>query len=194
MAGRPKIFDEQAVIDKATEVFWLKGYEASSADELLEAMGIGKGSFYLAFKGGKKELYERSLEQFSQKAMEKLRKDLAATGDPLELVRDFFLSIADSKKANHEKGCYMVNAINEMGAVDSRLQAKAIQLLQVLEKVFTDVIREAQKNKQLLTKEKPELIARSLITLWSGINITRRMYPDARQLKQLIALQLDVLK
>ena len=65
MAGRPKIFEEKDIINKAIEVFWTKGYEAASSDDLLAAMGIGKGSFYLAFKGGKKELYEKSLEQFS---------------------------------------------------------------------------------------------------------------------------------
>ena len=54
MAGRPKIFDEQEVISKASQIFWEKGYEAASAEELLKAMGIGKGSFYLFFKGGKK--------------------------------------------------------------------------------------------------------------------------------------------
>jgi len=54
MAGRPKIFDEQDVINKAIEVFWGKGYEAASADELLKAMNIGKGSFYLSFRGGKR--------------------------------------------------------------------------------------------------------------------------------------------
>ena len=45
MAGRPKIFDEKDVIRKASAVFWKKGYEASSAEELLAAMQMGKGSF-----------------------------------------------------------------------------------------------------------------------------------------------------
>lgn len=50
MAGRHKTYDEQVVLDKAIEVFWKKGYELSSAENLLKAMGIGKGSFYFAFK------------------------------------------------------------------------------------------------------------------------------------------------
>lgn len=55
MAGRPKIFDEREAIQNATEIFRNKGYDTASAEELLNAMGIGKGSFYLAFKGGKQE-------------------------------------------------------------------------------------------------------------------------------------------
>jgi TetR/AcrR family transcriptional repressor of nem operon len=52
MTGRPKTFDERAVIERAQRVFWRRGYSAASTDELLAAMGIGKGSFYLAFPGG----------------------------------------------------------------------------------------------------------------------------------------------
>ncbi len=76
MAGRPKIFDKKDVIRKASEVFWKKGYEASSAEVLLSAMQMGKGSFYLHFKGGKKELYQRSLDLFSKEAMERFKKIL----------------------------------------------------------------------------------------------------------------------
>src|SRR5690606_4205010 len=77
MAGRPKIFDEKEAIRKATDVFWKNGYEASSTEELLSAMGIGKGSFYLHFKGGKKELYQRSLDLFSDDAMKRFNQKLS---------------------------------------------------------------------------------------------------------------------
>ena len=193
MAGRPKIFDEQEVIDKAIDVFWKKGFEAASAEELLTAMNIGKGSFYLSFKGGKKELYEKSLDQFSRKAMDRFQADLAEATDPVRFVKKFFLSMADSPKERQLNGCYLGNAIVEMSNVDTRTKNKAARLLSRLEESFSDIIRQAQIQNKIKTKENPDIIARMLINLWNGLNVTRRMYPDTKSLKKLIALQLQIL-
>ena len=194
MAGRPKIFDEQTVIEKAIEVFWMKGYEAASAEELLKAMNIGKGSFYLSFKGGKKELYEKSLEQFSKKAAERFKKDLEQAADPITFLKNFFLSMADSPKERQLRGCYLGNAIVEMSNIDNKTKKKAASLLGQLEEDFKKIIQHAQQGNRLKTKEDPETLARLLITLWNGINITRMMYPENERLKKMIELQLQVLK
>lgn len=194
MAGRPKIFDEQTVINRAIEVFWIKGYESASAEELLRAMNIGKGSFYLSFKGGKKELYEKSLEQFSSKAAEKFEADLMDSPDPIKFVKSFFLSMADSPKERQAKGCYLGNAIVEMSNIDNKTKNKAARLLGRLEERFKRIIHQAQQNNSLKTKEKPEVLAHLLITLWNGVNITRMMYPESKNLKRMIELQLQVLQ
>lgn len=194
MAGRPKIFDEQTVIDKAIEVFWMKGYEAASAEDLLKAMNIGKGSFYLSFKGGKKQLYEKSLEQFSNKAAERFKKDLEQTADPVTFLKNFFLSMANSPKERQLRGCYLGNAIVEMSNIDNKTRKKAATLLGQLEQDFKKVIQKAQQDKLLKTKEDPETLARLLITLWNGINITRMMYPENKDLRKMIELQLRVLQ
>src|SRR5687768_3343764 len=107
MRGRTKIFSDLEVIDKEIDVFWNKGYEAASTYELLIAMGIVKGSFYNSFPGGKRELFEKSLDQFNQIALAKLRQQLQNSADPLEEVRAFFRSISTDRKQNHMKGCFL---------------------------------------------------------------------------------------
>jgi TetR/AcrR family transcriptional repressor of nem operon len=194
MAGRPKIFDEQTVIDRAIEVFWTKGYESASAEELLKAMEIGKGSFYLSFKGGKKELFEKSLDQFSNKAAVKFKHDLEKSEDPIQFLKNFFLSMADSPKERQLKGCYLGNAIVEMSNIDNKTKDKAVKLLAQLEENFKNIIHQAQQNNLLKTKERPETLAKLLITLWNGINITRRMHPEEKTMRRMIELQLQVLE
>jgi TetR/AcrR family transcriptional repressor of nem operon len=193
MAGRPKIFDEQEVIDRAVEVFWMKGYEASSADELLAAMGIGKGSFYLAFKGGKKELFEKSLKRFSEKYHTLLRKALAETDNPVQFIKDFFMALADDPESNQAKGCYLGNALIEMSSTNPDTQEIARRLLVQMEGIFTDVVRQAQAANVLATKEKPEIVGRHLINLWNGVNVTRRMYPSDPGLKAVLRMNLQIL-
>ena len=54
--ARPRIFNEDDVLDKAVNVFWAKGYEAASIQDLVDAMGIQRGSLYATF-GGKQPLF-----------------------------------------------------------------------------------------------------------------------------------------
>ena len=194
MAGRPKIFDKKEVIGKAADLFWSKGYEAASTDELLAAMGIGKGSFYLAFPEGKRELFENALEQFNNDALLRLQVALAKTDKPAEQVRKFFRDIAHAPKDEHAKGCFMGNTVAELSNVDNQLKLKAVKRLKQLEQLFYEAVTAAQEKGELKTKEDAAILARYLVTMWNGLNITRRMYPDPKALATLIELQLKVLQ
>ncbi|WP_143304685.1 TetR/AcrR family transcriptional regulator [Chitinophaga vietnamensis] len=194
MSGRPKIFDNEEVISKATEIFWEKGYEATSTEDLLSAMGIGKGSFYLAFKGGKRELYEKVVQQFGERAHTRLKMEIRNSKEPLEVVRNFFYEIAQGSKKAHGNGCFMGNTITELSAVDHALAHLATAELQALEGIFEDAIRHAQQKGKMKNKEEAALIARFLVTAWNGLNITRRMYPDKKTLQPLIKKYLEVLR
>jgi TetR/AcrR family transcriptional repressor of nem operon len=66
MAGRKKVFSEDKVLQCAAELFMVKGFEASSTDELLAAMNINKGSLYHSF-GSKRDLFVKVLQFYSDK-------------------------------------------------------------------------------------------------------------------------------
>jgi TetR/AcrR family transcriptional repressor of nem operon len=193
MTGRPKTFDEHEVIERAQRVFWQRGYSAASTDELLAAMGIGKGSFYLAFPGGKKELFQKTLQQFHRDSLHQLAQRVAASAQPVEVLKDYFYRIATAEPEAHEKGCYLANTVTEMAALDPELQHAAGQLLQQLEALFYTVIRQAQAAGQLTNPTDAQLLAQHLLTLWNGLSVTRRLYPDNAQLRKLLDFQLSVL-
>ncbi|SHL76373.1 TetR/AcrR family transcriptional regulator [Flavobacterium saccharophilum] len=192
MAGRPKIFDEQEVISKAAQVFWEKGYEAASAEELLKAMGIGKGSFYLFFKGGKKELYEKSLQQFASNLLSRLRKEIAESQNPFEYLKTFFLELSDGANVHKAKGCFMGNALVEMAAKDEYTRKMIAKLLFELEEIFVDVIQTSKDKNVIKTDKSAELLGSHLLNLWNGINITKRMNMNDASLAALIKFNLDM--
>jgi len=193
MAGRPKIYDEKTVISKALDVFWKKGYEAASADDLMEAMGIGKGSFYLAFKGGKKELYERSLEQFAETFYKNFLYALFQSDDQILFISNFFIELIDEEESKQAQGCYLGNALIQMSSTDPYMRSVAQKLLIRMERIFTDVIRKAQEENRIQKSSSPEVMGKYLINLWNGINVTRRMYPNDNSLKNVVLLNLQML-
>lgn len=192
MRGRPSKYNNQEVEAKAQQLFWSKGYTATSMDDLLKAMGIGYGSFYNAYKGGKKELFRKAIQQ-RREAFDAFKKELSQSKSPLDLIKDFFRSIALADEKSHLQGCIIVNTVVEMTFIDDDLEKEAVQILREVEQMFTDTIAREQKQGKLKNQTDPEILGRYLITFWNGLNVTRRMYPDKDLLKKQIDMQLEIL-
>ncbi len=64
--GRPRSFDESQALDKAIQVFWSKGYDGVTIDDLVAGMGVGRPSLYAVF-GDKRTLFLRALKDYAEK-------------------------------------------------------------------------------------------------------------------------------
>ncbi len=63
--GRPRSFDETGALEKATQVFWSKGYDGVTIDDLVAGMGVGRPSLYAVF-GDKRTLFSRVLRAYAE--------------------------------------------------------------------------------------------------------------------------------
>ncbi|ALL07544.1 TetR family transcriptional regulator [Pedobacter sp. PACM 27299] len=192
MRGRPTVYDNEQILQKAQHVFWTKGFTATSLEDLLKAMEIGSGSFYNAFKGGKKELFRKAIQQ-RRIAFNQFKAELKQSESPINLIKDFFRSIAKSDQESHLQGCIIANTVVEMTFVDEELEQESVAILKEVEAMFTAAIDKAQKNGTLKNQTDPIVLGRYLITLWNGLNVTRRMYPDNKVLKTQIEMQLEII-
>lgn len=192
MRGRPTIYEDSNIIKKAQEVFWQKGYSATSLNDLQKATGAGAGSFYNTFKGGKKEVFQKAIQE-RRLAFDSFKKDLNQSKFPLELIKDFFRSIASAETDEHLKGCIIANTVVEMTFIDDNLEASAVKILKEVEEMFTEIIKKEQIKGNIKTETSPEILGKYLITFWCGLNTLRRMYPDKNILKNQIEMQLAVI-
>ena len=87
--GRPRTFDEGEVLTKVMTVFWEKGYDATSLDDLSEATGLTRPSLYGAF-GNKAALYERAAHHKEEAFADDMRKALYSSEDLSKCVKQFF--------------------------------------------------------------------------------------------------------
>ena len=147
MIGRPKIFDEKTALASANELFWKKGYEATSTEDLLNVMKLQRGSFYHSFKS-KKELFIKAVNTHETKVLQEFRDKLLESETPMQVIRDMFLSIAECTQERHAKGCILGNTIAELAGNDPELVENAKQHLKSLEDIFFIQIKKSQETKE----------------------------------------------
>lgn len=191
MAGRPKIYDEDKALDRAIEVFWKKGYENASSEDLLKAMGIGKGSFYLAYKGGKPELFEKSMQRVITHHLSGFLSNLKTCDEPIEAIRHYFYMMADLKSPVGKHGCYFGNAVLQIE--DKALKRVAAEQLQLITNAFVEGLKRAKKLGQLKSDLPVELLGLNLLNLWSGVNVVKNIEIDPERLRAMIDLNLQFL-
>ncbi len=113
---RTKDFNEEEALLKALNLFWTKGYEATSLSDLTTHLGIGKGSFYDTF-GSKKKLLNRSLEVYRSQAYTLLMAALNAKEDRIEGIKNLIaLHTETMLSSNASKGCFVANSTAELAS------------------------------------------------------------------------------
>jgi len=116
--ARPREFDEVKVKEALMCVFWKKGYEATSMQDLVEATGLLKGSLYGAF-GDKRALYMVALEHYDHTRIQDGINMLHGEGPGVDKISKLFDAVINSAKAGlFSGGCLLCNASIEMAPVD----------------------------------------------------------------------------
>ncbi|VXC27937.1 TetR/AcrR family transcriptional regulator [Maribacter litoralis] len=192
MAGRPRRYKEQELIDKSIPVFWEKGYNGATAKDLMEALDIGQGSFYNIFKGGKKELYQKSLKRFWAITKKEIDEGVKTIGDPIDFIRTLYYSKLERSTQDIMNGCYFGNAVVEFRNVDKETRDLTSELMLFLEKELKQLIIEAQRLGKYDKEKSASVTAKYLLNLFNGFNITQRINPDVENLKKMLDENLKI--
>lgn len=113
--ARRREFDEDALLERSTSLFWEKGYSATSMSDVAAASGVGNGSIYAAY-GSKPELFLVVFERYCRGRVEVVRRAMAEGVDAQDAVRRLFDAvIADCAAHQPSWGCLMLNTLAEEG-------------------------------------------------------------------------------
>ncbi|MBF6332701.1 TetR/AcrR family transcriptional regulator [Nocardia transvalensis] len=190
--GRAKEFDPEVALRAAMELFWRKGYEATSMQDLVDHLGLGRGSIYGAF-GGKRELYLKAVEQYADDARQASLERLSTPDAPLEAVRDFVRGYARTALADSDrKGCLITNTAVELPGDDAAARVVAGGL-DTLETVLTSALLRARAQGELSADRDPAALARFLVTLLQGIRVVGKTPLRERLLDDAIDQALSLL-
>src|SRR6187402_2760002 len=113
--GRPREFDAEAALDCALRVFWEKGYEGASLQDLTEAMGINRPSLYAAF-GNKEDLFRRVLDRYVRGPGSFVREALNEPTARAVVERLLLGAALMQTTPSHPQGCLVVQGALACGA------------------------------------------------------------------------------
>jgi TetR/AcrR family transcriptional regulator, transcriptional repressor for nem operon len=179
--ARTKVFDPAVALDAAMRVFWEQGYEATSTDDLLRAMGIGRQSMYDTF-GDKKQLYLAVLAHYTDTGGAALRRLLGAAPSALAALEAFLRQIAGADAALRARGCLSVNAVAEFGQADADVQALIERSQRVTETIFAELLARARRTGELAAGIDPVAAAHFIHTAIRGMRISAKAGASAAQL------------
>ena len=133
--GRPRCYDEAEVLEKALQVFWRQGYEATSVDDLTAAMGLSRSSFYSAF-GSKQGVLIAVLQSYSHAALQALEQ--LAKGPRDQAVKAMLDALSGS--SGGPRGCMLVNCITELAPHHEEVAELGRRHLERIEELFAKAL------------------------------------------------------
>jgi TetR/AcrR family transcriptional repressor of nem operon len=191
--ARTKDFDENEVLSKAMNLFWLKGYNGTSMQDLVDGLGISRSSLYDTY-GDKHELFLRALDNYRELAAQNLTKigrEAGSAKDAIRLVLE--RSINDLVKDKDHKGCFLVNAAVEMAPHDKEVNGMLCQNDKYMEEYFYETIKKGQDSGEIANAQDARLLAQFIINSIKGIRVTAKSVNDKKVFNQIIALTMSVL-
>jgi TetR/AcrR family transcriptional repressor of nem operon len=167
-------------------VFWRKGYEATTMQDLVEAMGINRGSLYDTFQD-KRQLFLAAIAHYTNTQLQKGIACLAVPGSMKGAIAAYFQAMIQEIVANTPcQGCLMTNAIIELSPHDPEIATCLKQALLKLEDAFYAVLVRGVEQGELPPKQNLRILAQYLTVSVQGLWVVAKLEPDALQLQAIV--------
>ncbi|WP_369389027.1 TetR/AcrR family transcriptional regulator [Streptomyces sp. CG1] len=182
--ARTKEFDPDAALQSALELFWRRGYEATSMADLVEHLGIGRASLYATF-GSKHELYLRALDRYGQAQNSLLTRELSRPGPVVPAVRAVVRRFAAEAAADptREQGCLVTNTAVELAPHDRAAARRVEQSWDHLETLLHSALVRARAQGELAADRDPLALARTLLVLLQGLRVVGKVSSDPARVR-----------
>jgi TetR/AcrR family transcriptional repressor of nem operon len=183
--GRPRLFDLDGAVTTALNVFWERGYGATTPAELLEAMGVGKGSFYNAF-ASKHALFEQALRRYGDERVAGLSRSLAGSGPVSQRIKRYFerLAAPENEKALR-RGCFAANTAAELGRHDPAARKIVRGTFERMESALEATLVDGQKSGELNAALDPKAVASLLLAAVIGVTVLAKVDGSAGRTKRI---------
>lgn len=191
--ARTKEFDPDAALARALDLFWERGYEATSMADLVERLGVARASLYATF-GGKRELFLKALERYLEGTDPAVAEALSRPGPALPAVRTLIERYAAESAGDRPRsGCFVVNTAVELAARDPAAARLVESSWSFLEASLTAALTRARAQGELPAGRDPRALARFLVVFLQGVRVLGRAPADDGRLRDATRQALAVL-
>ncbi|MEC1179493.1 TetR/AcrR family transcriptional regulator [Metasolibacillus meyeri] len=192
--ARTREFDEESVLDAAMQLFWEKGYEATSLSDLTARMGIQRPSIYSTF-GDKKELFETALRKYTMAHASKVRATLQSCTSVRQAFVNFFEEVVAAEYTGDlNRGCFCINTMVELAPHDERFEILTREHQSYLAVIFQETIERGIQSGELEANTNAKSLAQTLIVTLIGITVMMKSQPQRSFIDNAITATLTLLK
>ena len=184
--SKPRQFDVDKALTKAVELFWRRGYEATSIQDLVEHLGVGRSSLYATF-GGKRALFLRALGRYDGIIREEAFTEIVASAaSPRKAILDIFrMASATVLDAGSRDGCLLVNTALELSPHDHEIEEIVRRAFTRMEDLLRTLIEHGQASGEIARDLSVTDVARGLLGLFLGLRVLARSWPEESLLRSI---------
>lgn len=184
--ARPKEFDEDGALRRAIRLFSQKGFAATSTEDLMRAMDVGRQSMYDTF-GDKRALFLRALEMYVTESVHAVRAELEKHASALSAIQNALMTFAERDDLSSEEGCMGLNAISEFGQRDSEVTRITRKAAQVQRQALMLTLNRAKTEGELDADADLESMADFFESTLAGIRMAAKAGKSRRALRNIAA-------
>jgi TetR/AcrR family transcriptional regulator, transcriptional repressor for nem operon len=189
-----KLFNEDEVLEKAMELFWKKGYHATSIQDLVTHLGLSRSSIYDTY-GGKKELFNKSFLLYRTSNYNGLKVFFESQPTVVEGFKKMFtLAIQESQTDSDNKGCFVVNTTTELIPGDDDLVRVLDKNKADFEAFFYTALLSGEQSGEIPKGKDLKAIASLLFILYGGIRVVAKLTPNTKNLMASVEPVLSLLR
>jgi TetR/AcrR family transcriptional repressor of nem operon len=186
-----KQFDRDVVLDRAMDLFWRRGYEATSIQDLVKATGINRGSIYGTF-GDKQGLFLAALDHYWEKIAKPIMAELS-NPDPRQAVERMLDSIVRRTcDPRFPRGCLATNTSLECPATGDEITRRIAAGFGQQESAIYRVLHRAQVAGRLDSRLDLRALARFFLAVAQGMNVVNKALPDPEILRDISRVAMTV--
>lgn len=188
--ARPREFNVDTVLESAMQVFWARGYESTSLDDLCEATGLGRSSLYAAF-GDKRALLLRSLDRYEERGIARIVAALSRPPNIRKAFAAFVDDLIDQIVAGPgRRGCFIGNCAAELARGDRTAATRVRRSLDRIEAAFRDALVRARVRGEIAATSDVDALARFLVAGIQGLRLVGKAKPGRAALDDIAAVML----
>jgi TetR/AcrR family transcriptional regulator, transcriptional repressor for nem operon len=180
--ARNKAFEPEEKLEQAKCLFWEKGYNATSMQDLVDTMGLNRGSIYDTY-GDKHSLFLQCLRSYTESMFGDYRKVAEETKSPIKAVEKIIKKAAQ-RTVDEGRTCLGVKSTFELASVDEEVHAILKENTTNLVAVLKDLLKKAQKADEISGKRDPGMLANFIVANFTGFWQFYLVYGDGELVEQ----------
>ena len=191
--SRPRQYDREEILTTVTDLFWEKGFESTSMNEIVAHTKVNKFSIYNEF-GGKEGLFQACIDYYMRKPSSFIEEILSMKPLGFCNIEKFFDHKVRHAALQAEKGCLIFNSVMERDVLSEETNTKINKIISEIKTLFCNCLKAAQERKEIGSNKECRELANYLTCFTFGLVNIGMKESSEEELRRMVEMTLLTVK